>query len=217
MKLNQIKAKLAKILASFNEVTTDKGVLNWNSDESLPEVGESVFILDEMGNKSTAEDGEYRTEDKYCIVVENGSVKEVIDESQPAQEEEVVVENEDAVEEVVEETAEEVVEVANDEEKSEEERVEEIKDIIKEIVDELADVEEVVVEENFEEEETVSLETRVAELEARIAELEAIVKRIDNEPAAEPATEEFKRVNTFKSTGDKKMDNLSKIMNASWN
>lgn len=215
MKLNQIKAKLAKILASFNEVTTDKGVLNWNSDESLPEVGESVFILDEMGNKSTAEDGEYRTEDKYCIVVENGSVKEVIDESKPAQEEEVVVENEDAVETVVEETAEEVVDVANDEEKSEEEKVEEIKDIIKEIVDELADVEEVVVEEGFEEE-TNSFETRIAELEARIAELEAIVKRIDNEPAAEPATEEFKRVNTFKSTGDKKMDNLSKIMNASW-
>ena len=85
-KLNSIKATLAKILASFEKMSTDKGVLSFDGDEL--EVGMEVSIVDEEGNESPAEDGEYRTAEKMLYIIKDGKVDEIVDESEQQSEEE---------------------------------------------------------------------------------------------------------------------------------
>jgi len=85
MKLLNIKAKLAAILAELQKVSTDKGVLS-SSDEEIV-VGSSVAIVDEEGNESAAEDGEYTTAEGRVYVVADGKVTE-IKEKETAEEEE---------------------------------------------------------------------------------------------------------------------------------
>ena len=78
MKLSKIKAALARILAQFGSVTTDKGVLVWEGDEDL-KAGDAVSIENAEGEVVTAEDGEYKTEDGKTIVVVGGEVSEIKD------------------------------------------------------------------------------------------------------------------------------------------
>ena len=54
MKLSKIKAALARILAQFGSVTTDKGVLVWEGDEDL-KAGDAVSIENAEGEVVTAE------------------------------------------------------------------------------------------------------------------------------------------------------------------
>lgn len=77
-KLSRLKAALAKALAEFGNITTDKGILAWDGDDDLA-VGVSVFIEDAEGNRIVAEDGGYTTEDKKVIVVEDGKVADIKD------------------------------------------------------------------------------------------------------------------------------------------
>lgn len=80
-KIAKIKAMLKNILLAFNEISTDKGVLRWNGEETdeLPKVGDNVYVvIDENETENPAEDGTYIVDDKISIVVENGSVSEVI-------------------------------------------------------------------------------------------------------------------------------------------
>lgn len=83
-KLNNLKARLAAILAepeepaTFGSVTTDKGVIYWDGDEDL-KAGDRVEVEDADGNRSAAEDGEYVTQDGKTIVVVNGEVSEIRD------------------------------------------------------------------------------------------------------------------------------------------
>ena len=93
-KINRFKAALAKLLAVFGNVTTDKGVLAWDGDEDLKE-GDAVFIEDQEGNRTDAPDGDYITSDNKTIVVVDGKVSEIKDpeaevapEDAPAEEEE---------------------------------------------------------------------------------------------------------------------------------
>lgn len=76
MKLKSIKTMLKGILEQFNSVVTDKGTLQF--DEELKE-GVTVRIVDEEGNESVPEDGEYYLgdEDGRTVVVESGVVKEI--------------------------------------------------------------------------------------------------------------------------------------------
>lgn len=80
-------------------------------------------------------------------------------------------------------------------------------------------------EENFEEVENptnegeesdtegiVELRKEVNELYEMVRNLQAEVEKLKNEPAAEPATEEFAKVNKIGRTGDEKLDRLAKIM-----
>ena len=67
-KLTRLKAALAKAFAALGNVTTDKGVLAWDGDEDL-KAGDSVYIEDAEGNRTPAEDGDYKTEDDKTIVV----------------------------------------------------------------------------------------------------------------------------------------------------
>ena len=54
-KIDRFKARLAKLLASFGSVSTDRGVLSWDGEEDL-KAGDEVYILDGEGNRSNAED-----------------------------------------------------------------------------------------------------------------------------------------------------------------
>ena len=62
--------------------------------------------------------------------------------------------------------------------------------------------------------EVAALRAEIAEKDARIAELEARIAELEKKPAAEPATEEFKKVNKITKTGNEKLDRLAKIMGA---
>ena len=77
-RLNRFKAALLKALAEFANVTTDKGILAWDGDDDL-KVGDQVYIEDAEGNRTPAEDGDYKTDDNKTIVVADGKVSEIKD------------------------------------------------------------------------------------------------------------------------------------------
>jgi len=77
-KLNRFKAALLKAFTEFANVTTDKGILAWDGDEDL-KVGDQVYIEDAEGNRTPAEDGDYKTDDNKTIVVADGKVSEIKD------------------------------------------------------------------------------------------------------------------------------------------
>ena len=69
---------LARLLQGFGNVTTDRGVLAWDGDEDL-KAGDSVYVEDAEGNRTPAEDGDYKTDDNKVIVVVDGKVAEIKD------------------------------------------------------------------------------------------------------------------------------------------
>lgn len=77
-KITRFKAALAKMLAAFGNVSTDKGILAWDGDEDL-KAGDAVYIEDQDGNRTTPEDGDYITSDAKTIVVADGKVAEIKD------------------------------------------------------------------------------------------------------------------------------------------
>jgi hypothetical protein len=77
-KFTKIKLELAKMLAKFSDVKTDKAVLTWDSDEDLRE-GMDVYVADENGEYAPAADDEYVTEDGKTIVVKDGKVESITD------------------------------------------------------------------------------------------------------------------------------------------
>ena len=77
-KMKKIKEAIRRALVAFAEVTTDKGILGWDSDEDL-KAGDEVYIVNEDGSRGEAADGEYVTEDNKTIVVEGGRVSEIRD------------------------------------------------------------------------------------------------------------------------------------------
>ena len=147
MKLAKIRTMLQKALMAFGAISTDKGLLSYASDGELPEVGETVVIVDEEGNESPAEDGEYGLEDGTVIVIADSKVSEIREpekvEETPA-EEPVQAEDEEPAEETPAEEPASVDEV----------------DALKERIKNL-------------EEEVARLETENGELKERIAELES--------------------------------------------
>ena len=104
--LKRFKAALLKALAEFANVTTDKGILAWDGDEDL-KVGDAVYMEDAEGNRTPAEDGDYKTDVNKTIVVVDGKVAEINDpeiDIEPTEEAEVA---EETTEEPTEEVAEE--------------------------------------------------------------------------------------------------------------
>ena len=77
-KFKRFKAALAKVLAEFANVTTDKGVLAWDGDDDL-KAGDNVYVEDADGNRTPAEDGDYKTTDGKVIKVADGKVSEIVD------------------------------------------------------------------------------------------------------------------------------------------
>lgn len=195
MKLNTIRTQLAKILAQFNRLTTDKGIISYESDGELPVVDEEIKIIAEDGSETVAEDGEYVLEDKTVIIVAGGKVAEV---------------RLYEVEEVVEDMACKKKKV-----KAEDTITEEVSDVIEEVVDVIEEAPAPVAEE------IAPVVNELEALRARIAELEAEneILKMENEvlkakPAVEPITEEFKNVNSPAIKGDKKLENVCRILGA---
>lgn len=82
-KLSRFKAELARLVAKFGTITTDKGVVAWDGDEDIA-VGDNLFIVDEEGNQITAPDDEYKTDENVYVVVD-GKVAEIKDAETPAE------------------------------------------------------------------------------------------------------------------------------------
>lgn len=92
-RISKLKTALARIMAQFGSVTTDKGVIYWDGEDDL-KAGDRVQVEDAEGNRTDAADGEYVTADGKTIVVVDGAVSEIRDP-----EAEVAPEGEDPAEE----------------------------------------------------------------------------------------------------------------------
>ena len=97
----ELKAKLAKAMLkeSFAATKTDKAVLVHETEEL--NVGTEVFVEDEEGNRTPAEDGIYTLEDGMRVKVTEGKVEEILEAEEETEAEETEVE---AAEETPEET-----------------------------------------------------------------------------------------------------------------
>ena len=180
MKVEKLKSALKKLLVEMARVSTDKGLLSYESEKELPEVGENIYLVDQEGNEEVAADGEYRTDDKMVIVVKDGKVEEIRAEE--------------------EKPAEEPVEMPVDE------KLEVVEPVEPAPVDEKID--------SIPEPEKNPLEEKITALEARLAAIEARLAALEAEPAVDSAEETFKKVNSFKKTGDEKLDRLNAILTA---
>ena len=185
-KLNAIRTLLQKALQAFERISTDKALIEYDGDEL--EVGMAVHGVDEEGNPFNLEDGEYKAEDGTIYVVADSKIAEI---REPEKEEEPEAPAEETAPEEPQETEENAEEVPQSEEEPEAEPEADPKD------QRIADLEQEVARL---EEENGALKERIAELEGK--------------SAAEPATEEFERVNKVEKTGNRKLDNLSRILNA---
>lgn len=193
-KLKEIKTALSKILeiekVEMRSLTDEQGnILSWTNDTPLPEVDDEVYVEGrESEEKVLADAGEYITKNEIgetvkITVGEKGIVTavEVVDpETEPeepeAEEPEVVAEEEVKAEE--DEPKEEeivVVEEVIDPDQTDEQNME---DLIKELADARAENE---------------------ELKAKVEELEAKIKELEEQPATEPATEQFEAMTKTKS------------------
>ena len=78
-KFKKFATALAKMLAKFASITTDKGVLVWDTEDDL-KAGDSVYVQSEDGTRVKAEDGDYKTDDGKIIKVADGKVAEIVDD-----------------------------------------------------------------------------------------------------------------------------------------
>lgn len=172
---------------AFERISTDKALIEFDGDEL--EVGMAVHGVDEEGNPFNLEDGEYTTEDGTIYVVADNKVAEIREvEKEPETGDDVQPEEEtEAVEKEPEMEAEEPAE-------------------------EEAPAEE--PEADPRDEKIANLEAEVARLEEENGALKERIAELEGKSAAEPATEEFERVNKVEKTGNRKLDNLSRILNA---
>lgn len=221
-KLAKIRAGLARLLAQFGAVTTDRGILVWDGDDDLAE-GVAVFTEDEEGNRTPAEDGDYVTADNKTIVVADGKVAEIRDPEaevapQEAEQEQemgrIATDNGELLWDGEEDLAEgREVFVERDGELAPapdgEYKTEDGKTIV--VVDgkvaEIRDPEaEVAPEESAEEELRKENTDLRAQLKAAREELAAMKRK----PAAKPAHEEVKASANLPKTGNKGLDNLAR-------
>lgn len=196
-KFTRIKLELAKMLAKFSDIKTDKAVLTWDSDEDL-RAGMDVYVQDENGEYKPAEDGEYVTEDEKTIVVKDGKVESVTDPKAEVDTEEAAKAEVDAAcgKRKVE-TAEEPVdpEVATDGDK---ETVTDAIDAIHREINELYDIVDKLVK-------------KVAELEGKSEATEKTVEKMSKMSAAFSAEEQIEgkaSIMTGNPVIDKKLKNF---------
>lgn len=233
-KIKRFKAALARLLAEFGNVSTDKGVLAWDGDEDLKE-GDAVYIEDAEGNRETAPDGDYVTTDAKTIVVADGKVAEIRDPEaevapeepaeEPAQEPEqkfgrIATDNGELVWEGEGDLAEGAAVFVEGEEgltpaPDGEYRTEDGKTIVvvEGRVAEIRDPEAEVAPEPAVDEEKAALRAENAKLRAQVETLTARVAELSRMPAAKPAHEEVKETETkLRRTGNKGLDRIAALM-----
>lgn len=197
-KLSKIKSMLQSMLEQFSQLSTDGGLLTWVGEEELPEIGDVIMVIDEEGNESKAENGEYRAENGKVIIIEDGKVSEIRDAEpveEPAEEPE-----EQPQEEPQEEPAEEP---ENEPEQPAEEPQEEPEEQPEE-----------QPEEDEKDKRIADLESEVARLEEENGALKERIKELEEKSAADPANEAFEKINRIEKTGNKKIDRLIDLVNA---
>ena len=195
-------------------MSTDRGVLSWDGEEDL-KAGDAVYILDEEGNRSAAEDGDYITTDAKTIVVADGKVSEIKDPeaevgtefgAKPTDKGELTWEGEEDLKEG------DAVFIEGEPAPDGEYRTEDGKVIVvvegrvAEIRDDAA---EVAPEENPEIED---LRKENETLKAQVAELTAQVETLSRQSAAKPAHEEVQTSEKVRKTGVKGLDRLAELM-----
>ena len=232
-KIKRFKAALARLLAEFGNVSTDKGVLAWDGDEDLKE-GDAVYVEDQEGNREVAPDGDYVTSDAKTIVVVDGKVSEIKDPEaevapteEPAQEEaaeqtfgRIATDNGELLWEGEGDLAEGAAVFVEGEEglapaPDGEYRTEDGKTIVvvEGRVAEIRDPEAEVEPEPAPDEEKAALRAENAELRAQVETLTARVAELSRMPAAKPAHEEVKETETkLRRTGNKGLDRIAALM-----
>ena len=234
-KIKRFKAALARLLAEFGNISTDKGVLAWDGDEDLKE-GDAVFIEDADGNREAAPDGDYVTSDAKTVVVADGKVAEIRDPEaevapeEPAQEEaekepeqtfgRIATDNGELVWEGEGDLAEGAAVFVEGEEgltpaPDGEYKTEDGKTIVvvEGRVAEIRDPEAEVAPEPAVDEEKAALRAENAELRAQVETLTARVAELSRMPAAKPAHEEVKDTETkLRRTGNKGLDRIAALM-----
>ena len=236
-KIKRFKAALARLLAEFGNISTDKGVLAWDGDEDLKE-GDAVYIEDAEGNREMAPDGEYVTTDAKTVVVADGKVAEIRDPEaevapeEPAQEEaaqepeqkfgriatdngELVWEGEGDLAEgaaVFVEGEEGLTPAPDGEYKTEDGKtIVVVEGRVAEIRDPEAEV--APEPEPAVDEEKAALRAENAELRSQVETLTARVAELSRMPAAKPAHEEVKETETkLRRTGNKGLDRIAALM-----
>lgn len=189
-KLGKLKLELAKLLASFSEIKTDKGILSWPSEDELV-IGYDVYVLDENGEYMAPEDGDYTTEDGKVIKIAGGKVEAI---TEPETEVEPEVEETPA-----EEVAEEIVEAAEEPVADPETETDGVKETETDAIDaihrEINELYEIVDK----------LVKKVAELEGKTVEASETVMKMSKMSAAMSAQEEIE-TNTIAKSGDSAID-----------
>ena len=234
-KIKRFKAALARMLAEFGNISTDKGVLAWDGDEDL-KAGDAVYIEDQEGNRETAPDGDYVTSDGKTIVVADGKVAEIRDpeaEVSPEEPVERVEESETPVRLI--QTDKGKLEWNNEDEDLKagdevfirdeegnripapdgEYRTEDGKTIVvvEGRVAEIRDPEAEVAPEPAVDEEKAALRAENEELRSQVEILTAKVAELSRTPMAKPAHEEAKDATpNFRQTGIKGLDRIASLM-----
>ena len=200
-KLEKFKEALSKILMECGSVTTDQGIIYWESDEDLKE-GDEVFVEDAEGNRTPAPSGDYTTEDSKVVVVVEGKVAEIKDAEaeiapieEPA-EEEVDGAEETPAEEPVDAPAEEPTEEPKEDDI--EKRLAELESVVAMICEYLGIVE-------FGKQE---------KLQTVMSAMQKEIETLKGKPMAKPAHEEVVASAQAKETGNKGLDRLAKILSA---
>lgn len=227
-KLKKLKAALAKAFAALGNVTTDKGILAWDGYEDL-KAGYKIYVDDAEGNRTPAEDGDYRTMDGKTIVVVGGQVAEIKDpeaevDSNPVA---VPVRPVPAVMETITTDKGELTyngelavgtEVFVVGENGESIPAEDGDYKIDGKTIKVADgkVSEIIEDAPVSEpaSEPIAESAEIAELKAQIKELQAQVEKMSKISAAKPAHQEVVQSVEMGKTGIKRLDNLAKFLSA---
>ena len=230
-KIKRFKAALARMLAEFGNISTDKGVLAWDGDEDL-KAGDAVYIEDQEGNRETAPDGDYVTSDNKTVVVADGKVAEIRDpEAEVAPAEEAAQEPEQKFGRIATDNGELVWEGEGDLAEGAavfvegeegltpapdgEYKTEDGKTIVvvEGRVAEIRDPEAEVAPEPAVDEEKAALRAENEELRAQVETLTAKVAELSRTPMAKPAHEEAKDATpNFRQTGIKGLDRIASLM-----
>ena len=227
-KLKKLKAALAKAFAALGNVTTDKGILAWDGDDDL-KAGYKIYVEDAEGNRTPAEDGDYRTEDGKTIVVVGGQVAEIKDpeaevDSNPVavpvrpipavmqtittDKGELTYNGELAVGTEVFVVGEngESIPAEDGDYKVDGKTIKVVDGKVSEIVED-APVAEPASD-------PVAESAEIAELKAQIKELKAKIEEMSKMSAAKPAHQEVVQSVEMGKTGIKRLDNLAKFLSA---
>lgn len=193
-KIAKFKAALAKALSvAFGQVTTDKGILEWEGEEEL-KIGDEVFMTTEEGERVRPEDGDYTVEDGKVIRIADGKVEDIVD---PSAEVAPEAEPEEPADEEPVEAAEE--EVPNPDTPGEESAPDAVEELRKEVNELYALVDKLIQAVGLNREEMAAAMKQIEEYKAA--------------PAAEPAHEEFRRIAEPVAV-DKKVEKATRIAGA---